>query len=244
MARKSRKCLTFPKAKHSTENLGIPGGKSNRKFPLASRGCPLFQKLLKMLFHLSLEISEILFLQGVVLGVSFVIAKSPYSPSNAAAGFIDQSKTLTRFSLCSPVSVRSESTPDNSPEFGSRHRIPKRRIHRSSAPGQLTTNSIHLSSPPSVSTPASIKSEPAPALEPESPDVFMSVSMDSEPSVNQDTDLEIEAGGADSESIDPGMVEYMEVEEEEDVNGDVIRCLCNESEEGGFMIQVILYGPK
>ena len=71
----------------------------------------------------------------------------------------------------------------------------------------------------------------------------MPVSMDSEPSVNQDTDLEIEGGGADSESIDPGMVECMEVEEEEDVNGDVIRCLCNESEEGGFMIQVILQGP-
>ena len=73
--------------------------------------------------------------------------------------------------------------------------------------------------------------------------MFMSVSMDSEPSVNQDTDLEIEGGGADSESIDPGMVECMEVEEEEDVNGDVIRCLCNESEEGGFMIQVIILQP-
>ena len=72
--------------------------------------------------------------------------------------------------------------------------------------------------------------------------MFVPVSMDSEPSINQDTDLEIEGGGADSESIDPGMVECMEVEEEEDVNGDVIRCLCNESEEGGFMIQVILTG--
>lgn len=72
----------------------------------------------------------------------------------------------------------------------------------------------------------------------------MSVSMDSEPSVNQDTDLEIEGGVADTESIDPGVVECMEVEEEEDVNGDVIRCLCNESEEGGFMIQVIIHGPK
>ena len=70
--------------------------------------------------------------------------------------------------------------------------------------------------------------------------MFMSVSMDSEPSVNQDTDLEIEGGVADTESIDPGVVECMEVEEEEDVNGDVIRCLCNESEEGGFMIQVII----
>ena len=62
--------------------------------------------------------------------------------------------------------------------------------------------------------------------------------MDSEPSVNQDTDLEIEGGSGEIESIDPGMVECMEMEEEEDVNGDVIRCLCNESEEGGFMIQV------
>ena len=165
------------------------------------------------------------------------------SPSNAA-GFIQQSKTLTRFSLCSSVSVRSDSTPDTSPEFGSRHRIPKRRIHRSSAPAQLTTSSTQLSSPPSVSAPASIKSEPATTLEPESPDMFVPVSMDSEPSINQDTDLEIEGGGADSESIDPGMVEFMEVEEEEDVNGDVIRCLCNESEEGGFMIQVMLQGPK
>ena len=63
--------------------------------------------------------------------------------------------------------------------------------------------------------------------------------MDSEPSVNQDIDLEIEGGGVELESIDPGMVEAMEVEEEEDVNGDVIRCLCNEIEEGGFMIQVL-----
>lgn len=164
--------------------------------------------------------------------------------SDHPAGFIHQSKALTRFSLCSSVSVRSDSTPDTSPEFGSRNRIPKRRIHRSSAPAQLTTGSTQLSSPPSVSAPASIKSEPAATLEPESPDIFMSVSMDSEPSVNQDTDLEIEGGGADSESIDPGMVECMEVEEEEDVNGDVIRCLCNESEEGGFMIQVILRAPK
>ena len=62
--------------------------------------------------------------------------------------------------------------------------------------------------------------------------------MDSEPSVHQDIDLEIEGGGVELESIDPGMVEAMEVEEEEDVNGDVIRCLCNEIEEGGFMIQV------
>lgn len=68
--------------------------------------------------------------------------------------------------------------------------------------------------------------------------MFMSASMDSEPSVNQDTDLEIDGGSAEMESIDPCMLEYMEVEEEEDVNGDVIRCLCNESEEGGFMIQV------
>ena len=74
--------------------------------------------------------------------------------------------------------------------------------------------------------------------------MFMSVSMDSEPSVNQDTDLEIEGGVADTESIDPGVVECMEVEEEEDVNGDVIRCLCNESEEGGFMIQVTIQDPK
>ena len=62
--------------------------------------------------------------------------------------------------------------------------------------------------------------------------------MDSKPSVNQDTDLEIEGVGVELDNIDPGMVESMEVEEEEDVNGDVIRCLCNETEEGGFMIQV------
>ena len=62
--------------------------------------------------------------------------------------------------------------------------------------------------------------------------------MDSEPSVNQDTDLEIEGVGVELDNIDPGMVESMEVEEEEDANGDVIRCLCNETEEGGFMIQV------
>ena len=92
-----------------------------------------------------------------------------------------------------------------------------------------------MTSPSSVVAPTMIKPEP---LEPESSDVLMSVSMESEPSVNQDTDLEIEGGGVDAENIDPGTVECMEVEEEEDINGDVIRCLCNESEEGGFMIQV------
>ena len=56
--------------------------------------------------------------------------------------------------------------------------------------------------------------------------------------MNQDTDLEIEGGGVELDSIDPGVVESMEVEEEEDINGDVIRCMCNECEEGGFMIQV------
>ena len=57
--------------------------------------------------------------------------------------------------------------------------------------------------------------------------------------------MEIEGGVADTESIDPGMVECMKVEEEEHVNGDVIlRCLCNESEEGGFMIQVIIQVSK
>ena len=69
-------------------------------------------------------------------------------------------------------------------------------------------------------------------------EIFRSFSMDSEPSVNQDTDLEIEGVGMELDNIDPGMVECVEVEEEEDVNGDVIRCLCNETEEGGFMIQV------
>ena len=136
------------------------------------------------------------------------------------------------------VSVRSDSTPETSPEFGSHHRVPKRRIHRSSAPAQLTTPSTsQLSSPPTTLPPATTTADPSP-LQPESSDVFMSVSMDSEPSVNQDTDLEIDGGSAEMESIDPGMLEYMEVEEEEDVHGDVIRCLCNETEEGGFMIQV------
>ena len=71
--------------------------------------------------------------------------------------------------------------------------------------------------------------------------MFMSVSMDSEPCVNQDTDLEIELnGGADTQSINPGVVECIEVEEEEDVNDDVKRCLLNGFDEGGFMIQVII----
>ena len=49
----------------------------------------------------------------------------------------------------------------------------------------------------------------------------------------KDTDLQIEGFVANTESVDPGVVECMEVDEEENVNGDVIlRCLCNESEEG------------
>lgn len=118
------------------------------------------------------------------------------------------------------LSVKSDSTPETSPEFGSRG-VNKRRIHRSSAPAQLSGS-------------ANPTSEPA---ETELSEVYRSVSMDSEPSVNQDTDLEIEGGGVEVETIDPGMIENVEVEEEEDINGDVIRCMCNEIEEGGFMIQ-------
>ena len=130
---------------------------------------------------------------------------------------------------------------DTSPEFDSRHCIPKWRIHRSSAPAQLTTTSTQLSSPPSVPATANMKSEPVATQEPESPEMFMSDSMDSEPCVNQDTDLEIELnGGADTQSINPGVVECIEVEEEEDVNDDVKRCLLNGFDEGGFMIQVII----
>lgn len=133
-----------------------------------------------------------------------------------------------------PVAVRSDSTPDTSPEFGSQHRLHKRRIHRSSAPATLSSGSPQITSPSSVVAPASIKPEP---LEQESSDVVMSTSMDSEPCVSQELDLEIEGGGVDTENIDPGTMECMDVEEEEDINGDVIRCSCNESEEGGFMIQ-------
>lgn len=111
----------------------------------------------------------------------------------------------------------------------------KRRIHRSSAPGQLSGNT-QLTSPSSNTPVTGSNSEPI-ELEHQT-EIFRSVSMDSEPSVNQDTDLEIEGVGVELDNIDPGMVESMEVEEEEDVNGDVIRCLCNETEEGGFMIQV------
>ena len=132
------------------------------------------------------------------------------------------------------ASVRSDSTPETSPEFGSR-RVTKRRIHRSSAPGQLS-GSTQLTSPSSNTPLTGSNSEPI-ELEHQA-EIFRSVSMDSEPSVNQDTDLEIEGVGVELDNIDPGMVESMEVEEEEDVNGDVIRCLCNETEEGGFMIQV------
>lgn len=117
--------------------------------------------------------------------------------------------------------MKSDSTPETSPEFGSRG-VNKRRIHRSSAPAQLS----------GIANPTS---EPA---ETELSEVYRSVSMDSEPSVNQDTDLEIEGGGVEVETIDPGMIENVEIEEEEDINGDVIRCMCNEIEEGGFMIQV------
>ena len=141
---------------------------------------------------------------------------------------------LANLIVRSLVSVRSDSTPETSPEFGGSRRVTKRRIHRSSAPGQLSS-STQLTSPSSSIAPARSNSEP---METEPSELYMSVSLDSEPSVNQDTDLEIEGGGVEMESIDPGMVESMEVEEEEDVNGDVIRCLCNETEEGGFMIQV------
>ena len=101
----------------------------------------------------------------------------------------------------------------------------KRRIHRSSAPGQLS----------GVPQLANQNNE---AVDVELPELYRSVSMESEPLVNQDIDLEIEGGMVAVDGIDPGVVDTMEVEEEEDVNGDVIRCLCNETEEGGFMIQV------
>ena len=133
------------------------------------------------------------------------------------------------------ISVRSDSTPETSPEFNSR-RVTKRRIHRSSAPAQLSS-STPVTSPTSLLTPATKSSE---SMETEPTELLRSVSMDFEPSVNQDTDLEIDGGGVEMESIDPGMVESIEVDEEEDVNGDVIRCLCNETEEGGFMIQVCI----
>ena len=57
------------------------------------------------------------------------------------------------------------------------------------------------------------------------------------PAAHQDADLEID-GATEMETIDPGTAESVDLEEEEDINGDVIRCLCNEVEEGGFMIQV------
>ena len=103
----------------------------------------------------------------------------------------------------------------------------KRRIHRSSAPAQLSGGT----------QPTSSSGEP---IDTELSEFYRSITctMDTEPLVNQDTDLEIEGGGVEVESIDPRIVDNMEVEEEEDINGDVIRCLCNEIEEGGFMIQV------
>lgn len=133
------------------------------------------------------------------------------------------------------VSVRSDSAPDTSPEFVSQHRLHKRRIHRSSAPATLSSGSSQITSPSSVVPSPTIKPEPLEELS----NVVISPAMDSEPSVSQELDLEIEGGGVDTENIDPGTMECMEVEEEEDINGDVIRCVCNESEEGGFMIQVI-----
>ena len=133
------------------------------------------------------------------------------------------------------VSVRSDSALDTSPEFVSQHRLHKRRIHRSSAPATLSSGSSQITSPSSVVPSPTIKPEPLEELS----NVVISPAMDSEPSVSQELDLEIEGGGVDTENIDPGTMECMEVEEEEDINGDVIRCVCNESEEGGFMIQVI-----
>ncbi|XP_068734964.1 uncharacterized protein [Montipora capricornis] len=123
------------------------------------------------------------------------------------------------------MSVRSDFTPETSPEFGSRS-VSKRRIHRSSAPAQLSGGTQPLSS----------STEP---IDTELSEFYRSITctMDTEALVNQDTDLEIEGGGVEVESIDPRIVDSMEVEEEEDINGDVIRCLCNEIEEGGFMIQ-------
>ncbi|XP_048590122.1 uncharacterized protein LOC5508662 isoform X7 [Nematostella vectensis] len=124
----------------------------------------------------------------------------------------------------SSASMRSDGTPETSPD-GPPY-LGKRRCHRSSAPGQLTSESNpyppdsedSMDGPPGPMEPISIKVEPS-AKEPH----------------GREVELEIEPG-TEAEAMFFGPGESMDIDEDED-EGDVIRCRCNLSEEGGFMIQ-------
>lgn len=109
------------------------------------------------------------------------------------------------------ASARLDSGSDISPE-STGMRTTKRRYHRCSAPGHLSNEPSPLQSPASA---------------PESGVSFGPL----------DAEQEIEPG-TESEGLDLGIGESIEVEEEDERAADVIRCICNESEEGGFMIQV------
>lgn len=125
---------------------------------------------------------------------------------------LPDSRLMILFLILFLASMRSDGTPESSPDVSGPS---KRRCHRSSAPGQLSTEQVPI-------------------------DMLVSPSEDimvDSLSSSQDIELEIEPG-TESESSFFGSVES--VEEEVPRDGDVIRCRCGETEEGGFMIQVCL----
>ena len=69
------------------------------------------------------------------------------------------------------------------------------------------------------------------------PEVELGTNATEGPGEKPEQEQEIEPG-TESEGFELGAGESVEVEEEDDHDADVIRCICNEIEEGGFMIQV------
>ncbi|KAK3738003.1 hypothetical protein QZH41_009630 [Actinostola sp. cb2023] len=117
------------------------------------------------------------------------------------------------------ASMRSDGTPESSPDITGPS-VTKRRCHRSSAPGQLSTEQI----------PLDMLISP---IEPEN------TSFESLSATSQDIDLEIEPG-IEPEARYFGSLESLEGDEEDTRDADVIRCRCAETEEGGFMIQLAI----
>lgn len=113
--------------------------------------------------------------------------------------------------------MRSDGTPESSPDVAASPSVAKRR-RQSSAPGQLT-----------------IEQSPV--------DLTMSpIEADVSEVLTQDMELEIEPGT----ETEPRYFSSFECVEEEEVtrDGDVIRCRCFETEEGGFMIQVCILSTR
>ena len=121
---------------------------------------------------------------------------------------------------------------DTSPEV-STVRTTKRRYHRSSAPGQLSSGSelVFESLPIAALEDSAVAEDSASGSFPAPMEISSPAELKPEPEV------EIEAGT----EVEPlelgGLMDNIELEEEEDEDEDVIRCLCNDAEDNGFMIQ-------